>query len=85
MERWDGGVLRGRRRVGRVGQSRSFVLHLPMVWAEAVGLRNGSLVEVVFGVGRLLIIAPAGSERETRRLLQALRSSGRGAEEEGAG
>ncbi len=82
MERLDGGVLRGRR---RVGQSRSFVLHPPMVWAEAVGLRNGSLVEVVFGVGRLLIIAPAGSEMETRRLLQALRSSGSGAEEEGAG
>ena len=84
MERLRGGILRGRRRVGRVGQSRSFVLHPPMVWAKAVGLRNGSIVEVVFGVGRLLIVAPAGSERETRRLLQALRPSGRGAEGEAA-
>ena len=65
-------LARERRRVNQLrGASKSLVMRLPSSWARAVGVGDHSEVIVAFGLGDLLLVAPAGSEAEILRLVRA--------------
>ena len=65
-------LVREHRKVNQIGTGgHSFVMRVPRPWADAVGVTDGSEVLVVFGLGDLLLVAPAGKEGEIDRFLQA--------------
>lgn len=63
-----------RKRIGAVGTRECLILHLPKSWAQGNGITRGSEVSVLFA--NVLVVAPAGTENEARRVLTAL-SGGR--------
>jgi hypothetical protein len=63
-------TFRVMRRVGKAQRSTSLVIHPPLPWARAAGVRPGSTVEFVFGLGGLLLVVPRGREGEAGRLLR---------------
>jgi antitoxin component of MazEF toxin-antitoxin module len=68
-------IARESRLVGEMGEapSTSLLVRMPKTYTRSVGISKGSKVTVVFGLGNVLIIAPAGREREIDRLIAATR------------
>ncbi len=66
-------LVREHRKVNRVGTGgHSFVIRVPMSWANSVGVVDGSEVLVAFGFGSLLLVAPPGRDSEIDQFLEAL-------------
>ena len=64
-------ILREHRKVNRSGPpGNSLVMRLPRLWANSVGVSDGSEVLVAFGFGDVLLIAPPGREAQIDRLVK---------------
>lgn len=59
--------------MNETGGMGSLVLRPPKKWARLAGVSPGDEVVVAYGVGSLLLVAPAGKEREIDQLLEAAR------------
>lgn len=66
-------VLRSFQRVLEVGRTPNLqrLVTLPKGWCEGVGVGKGTRVEIL--AGRILVIAPPGTEKESATVLRLLR------------